>query len=173
MTKIVKLRRPPTEEDRWRAIIKQAEGKLQEAIKLLKANKYSTAYSVAAAERYLRQGIAGLAEIRKSKPKKRQTMTREEWLRRREKGAVNLHTEFLEDIEHGLISEAAFEWIVLGRRHDNGKNPGFLWPGQIPQLADAVQRGVISAACYERILAANEGKFVGKVEYPPTRQRPN
>jgi hypothetical protein len=166
MAKIVKLRTPPTEEDRWRAIIKQAEAKLREAIKLLQTNKTTTQYSMTAAIKSVRQSKAKLVATRNGKPKKR--MTPEEWRRRREKASATILRQMIKALEAGFLSEGAFERILLSHRQIKEIAAGvpIFWPAQVPLLTDAAERKVISAACYHRLMAANAGEFVGEMKSP-------
>lgn len=156
--KIIKLPKPPSEEERWHAIVRTAADKLREAIKLLQANRESTTYSMIAAERHLRVSRVGLLQI---KPKKR--MTREQYLNSRKKAAATVLKRLLSNVEAGLYNESVFAGILLNAAKQNGIKTGFLWPSEISLLADAKERKVISEGCYQRIMAMNDGKFVGKV----------
>jgi hypothetical protein len=94
------------------------------------------------------------------------SMTQEEWQRSREKKAARIFARFIEDVERGLISEPTFEHTMLDSLITCNPRGLTLWPAEIALLALALERKVIGAPCYERIMAASAGEFADTVVLP-------
>jgi hypothetical protein len=61
-----------------------------------------------------------------------------------------------------------FEYTMLDSLVTCNPRGVTLWPAEIALLASAVERKVIGASCYKRIMAANAGKLSDTVA-PPER----